>query len=423
MSKELVNTAKDGNVDSAKVAAEKAVQAVIRRHAMEAAWPSMKDGQVKSSIFQMATEIASLFGKTVDDISIEDIGRAQRSVEEVCSRVSLHKVGWRKARGAVDLYNNVSSATELVSHVYWVGSAFYGNFGPVVRKFGLKVGGAPLARATGVWLAGQAISELYFDAARYKPGRDQEQEYFPLFDALTYDQYRELAVYMGIDVRVAWDAHKLREEILADLTKAHHNKVVAMWSEAPPYKTLLLSLAEELGIPDYKVTDSEELLEERVVVRVTAESIDKLSGDQLQRFESVVRSNFGDSYWSESIKSTLFAGGLVAGRLAGARLALVASSGLATLVGSVTSGVGATAAATAATALSTVFGPIGIASAATVAALHWTRARPRKALPFVLYMAAARGILAAESRPLSLWQRVLGWFLRLRVTLGIGPKQ
>ncbi|MEN9834143.1 MAG: hypothetical protein RL011_336, partial [Pseudomonadota bacterium] len=318
MSKELVNTAKDGNVDSAKVAAEKAVQAVIRRHAMEAAWPSMKDGQVKSSIFQMATEIASLFGKTVDDISLEDIGRAQRSVEEVCSRVSLHKIGWRKARGAVDLYNNVSSATELVSHVYWVGSAFYGNFGPVVRKFGLKVGGAPLARATGVWLAGQAISELYFDAARYKPGRDQEQEYFPLFDALTYDQYRELAVYMGIDVRVAWDAHKLREEILADLTKAHHNKVVAMWSEAPPYKTLLLSLAEELGIPDYKVTDSEELLEERVVVRVTAESIDKLSGDQLQRFESVVRSNFGDSYWSESIKSTLFAGGLVAGRLAGA---------------------------------------------------------------------------------------------------------
>lgn len=101
----------------------------------------------------------------------------------------------------------------------------------------------------------------------------------------------------------------------------------------------------------------------------------------------------------------------------------MASSGLATLVGSITSGVGATAAATAATALSTVFGPLGIASAATVAALHWTRARPRKALPFVLYMAAARGILAAESRPLSLWERVLGWFLRVRVMLGLGPKK
>jgi hypothetical protein len=41
----------------------------------------------------------------------------------------------------------------------------------------------------------------------------------------------------------------------------------------------------------------------------------------------------------------------------------------------------------------------------------------------VLYMAAARGILAAESRPLSLSQRVLSWFLRLRGMLGIGSKQ
>ena len=403
-------------------AAKGAVHAIIRRHAMEAAWPSKKEDHIKSTVMQMAHEIATLFGKSASDVSIEDIGRAQRAIEKFCSKVSLHKIGLRKARNAVDLYQNISNATDFVSHVYWIGSAFYGNFGPVIRKFGLKVGGAPLARATGVWLAGQALSELYFDEAKYRPSTDRNSEYFPIFDALTFEQYRELAVFMGIDVRVAWDTAKLRSEILSELTKAYHNKVTALWAETPSYKALLINLAEDLGVPDYQLTDSEEVLEERVVIRVTAESIDKLSPDQLQRVEQAVRSSMGDHYFGDSIKSTLFAGSLVAGRIAAPRLFLAASSGLAAVAGSIGTGLGATALSTAASAAATVFGPLGIASAATVAALHWTRPRPRKALPFVLYVAAARGLLAAESRPLTFMQRMLRFFLKIKLRLGLRPQ-
>lgn len=403
--------------------ARSAVKATIRKYALEAAWPSENRDQIKTLLLRLATEIAAMFGKLVDDISLEDISRTLHVIESVIAKSGLHKVGFRRMNRAAQLYKEASAASEIVSHVYWIGNAFAGNFGPAVRKLGLKTGGAPLARAAGVWLAGQAIAELYFDPAKFKTERPKYIEYFPLFDALSLDQYRELAVFMGIDARVSWDIQRLRKEILSELTSAQHNMITALWSEAPQYKAILLGLCEELDVPGYQANDSDELLEERIVQRVIADSIKKLTPGQLVKFEDAIRASEADNYWNDSLKSSLFAGGLVAGNMTGFGLYVAASSGLAALG----QGLGITFAfgtyTTLSTALSVVFGPLGIASALTIAALHWTKARPKKALPFVLYMAAARGRLASSSGKMSIFDRTKAAVRRLYLWIGsIGAK-
>lgn len=395
--------------------ARSAVQATIRKFALEATWPSGNKDQIKNILLRLATEIAAMFGKSVDDISIEDIGRAMRAIETVTTKFGLHKVGLRRVRRAADFYRKTYAATDMISHFYWVGNAFAGNFGPAVRKLGLKTGGAPFARAAGVWLAGQTIAELYFDPTKFMTARPRYIEYFPIFDSLSLDQYRELAVFMGIDARVSWDVQRLRKEILSELTSAHHNKITALWSDAPKYKTILLGLCEELNVPNYQGDESEELLEERIVQRVIADSIKKLTPEQLEKFEDAIRASEADDYWSGSLKSSLFAGGLVAGNMTGFGLYVAASSGLAALG----HGLGITFAfgtyTTLSSALAVVFGPLGIASALAIAALHLTKARPKKALPFVLYMAAARGRLASSSGKTSVFDRARAALRRLSI--------
>ena len=110
-------------------------------------------------------------------------------------------------------YQAGQNIAELVSYTYSFGSVFVGNFGPIVRKFGLKYSGAPLGRSTGVWLVGQLLVELYIDEKGYEKVKNQEIVFDPLFDSLGLDQLRELALYTGLDPKVAWDEEKLRTEI------------------------------------------------------------------------------------------------------------------------------------------------------------------------------------------------------------------
>lgn len=398
-----------------------AVQRIIHKYTLEAVWPSKDPTVVKSLIMRMASDMARLFGRKVDDVSLEDLARAQAKIQKICGSMGVHRIRYGTLRSAAHVYQSAQIVIDYVSHVYWIGNLFFGNFGPVVRKFGLKVGGAPLARAVGVWLAGQALSELYFDPIRFKKQKEgSDHEYHPIFDSLMQDQYRELALLMGIDGRVSWDDARLRKEILGELCTSHHNKVAAIWADVPAYRNILLMLCSELGVPHFDPTDTEEVLEERIVRKVLAESVEKLTPVQLQKFDTAIRSTVQDNYLQDATKSTLLAGGLIAGRLTGMGLYIGASSALAALG----QGLGLTFAvssySTLSAALSTVFGPVGISFAAGMAALQWTKARPKKALPFVLYLAAARGQLSAESQVKWPWYSKISRFIRrLAVRLGL----
>lgn len=401
--------------------AREAIQKVIQKYAMEAVWPSQDKSQTKSLIIRMAADLAALFGRTVEDISLADIARTQAKIESICGAIGIHHVRYGTIRSTFKTYESAQMVIDFVSHLYWVGNLFYGNFGPIIRKFGLKVSGAPLARAAGVWLAGQALSELYYDPKRFKP-RDPSatREYHPLFDSLSRDQYRDLALLMGIDGRISWDELRLRKEILSDLSSSYHNKVSALWAEVPSYHNILLMLCSDLAIPAFSPMDTEEELEEKIVRKVLAESVQKLSPTDLKSFESAIRANMTDGHLKNALKSSLLAGGLIAGRLSGFGLYVGASSALA----AIGQGVGIAAAIGSSTALSSalgaVFGPLGISLAAGAAALQWTKARPRKALPFVLFIAASRGMLAAESSSSIPWYaRLFIALKRVRVRLGL----
>lgn len=378
--------------------ARAAGQAVVRKFAMEAVWPSNDENRTKNLLTTMAIEMAALYGRSMDSVSLEDISRAQKSIEKLCVKVGVHKVRYNKIKSAVDLYQTSAIVMDYISHVYWVGNLFFGNFGPLIRKLGLQISGMPLARAAGVWLAGQAILELYWDPEGFQQEAESPQSYHPLFDSFTLDQYREIAVFMDIDARVAWNEEKLQKEILGVITESHHNKVTALWSDAPKYRAVLVQLCEALKVPEYSANDSEELLEERIVQRVLAESVKNLSPAQLDKFKAAIKLNGGDDYWGESLSSTAYLGGLVAGRVSGAALQLAAGSALAALG----KGLGMTFSfatyTTLSSTLSVLFGPVGISVAAVAAAFQWSRARPTKALPFVLYMAAARGHLETQNK-------------------------
>lgn len=406
-------------VEAEESAARKAGQAVVRKFAMEAVWPSSDENRTKNLLMTMAIEMAALYGRTVDNLSIEDIMRAQKAVEKHCIKVGVHKMRFGRIKSAVDLYQNTKVARDVISHAYNVGNLFFGNFGPLVRSFGLKVSGMPMARAAGVWLAGQAILELYWDPQGFQQEKDADSghQYHPLFDAFTLEQYREIAVFMDIDARVSWDEHRLQEEILAQLTASHHNKVTALWSDAPKYKAILIQLCEALKVPGYGATDAEELLEERIVQRVLAESVKNLSPAQLDKFKAAIKQNGGDDYWDETLSSTAYLGGLVVGRVSGAALQMAAGSALAALG----HGLGMTFSfatyTTLSSTLSALFGPVGISVAAVAAAFQWSRARPMKALPFVLYMAAARGHLETQNqKEQATGSRMSRWWRKL--TLG-----
>ena len=401
-----------------EISSDAAIQSVIRKYAIEAAWPSSNSDQMKNLLFRMATEIASLFGKSVDQISIEDLGRMQRAIEGVCSKFGIHKLTYKGARNALELFQTASASTDLVRHAYCIGSAFAGNFGPIIRRYGLQIAGEPLARAAGVWVAGQAIAELYRDEEKFQKTQNKTSSYHPIFESLILEQMRELALLLGIDARVAWDRNRLRKEIFSEINSAYHNKISALWSDAPPYKALLICLCGELEIKEFQPTDSEETLEQRLIARIVADSMRGMTPEQLRKYEAVIKAQSADNYWSDSIISTAYASGIVIGNLSGFGLYIAASSGLAALG----KGLGLTFAFTTYTtlssALSLVFGPVGIASAATVAAFQWTKARPRKALPFVLYLASARGYLEASNRKRSIWDRLKMWVLRIRLRAG-----
>ena len=420
--KDVVQTKKHESAEAELTdAASIAVQRIIQKYTLEAVWPSKDPAVVKSLIMRMASDMARLFGRKVEDVSLEDLARAQAKIQKICGSLGVHRVRYGTFKSAAQMYQSAQTVIDFVSHVYWIGNLFFGNFGPVVRKLGLKVGGAPLARAAGVWLSGQALSELYFEPKNFKKdGTGIDQGYHPIFDSFLRDQYRELALLMGIDGRVSWDEVRLRKEILGELSTSHHNKVTAMWAEIPSYHNILLLLSSELGVPQYSPTDTDEILEERIVRKVLAESVEKLSPEQLKNFDAAIQAHVRDDYVQDSVKSTLLAGGLLAGRLTGLGLYVGASSALAALG----QGLGLTLAlssyTTLSAALSTVFGPVGISFAAGMAALQWTKARPKKALPFVLYIAAARGqIMAASNAKVPWYVKVARLLKRLAVRLGM----
>lgn len=278
-------------------------QEVVRKYALEAAWPTNKKDPVKNILYRMSHELSAAFGRSVEDVSLEDISRAQTLLENMCSKVGLHKLRFGRVRSVKDAYDRYSYVITLISNANSIGSLFFGNFGPLVRKLGWKVSGAPLGRSVGVWLAGQIVTELYWDPENFKGNTKAETHYHPLFDAFNLDQLRELALLVGIDPRVSWSPEKIKKEILTELTSVYHNKVAALWSDAPDYKDVLMTLCEELEVDKYLPNDSEELLEERIVQRVLAQSVEKMTPEQLKEFERAIKNNIEDNYWSSSIKS------------------------------------------------------------------------------------------------------------------------
>jgi len=395
--------------------AEKAVNAIIRKYTLESLWPGDKDNHTKSLFNRMGSEIAGLFGRQLSDISLEDIDRAQTNLSKICKPLGIRNLKFGRAMRVKKAYDDKSWVLDLLSHSYAFGMAFSGNFSPLVRKFGIKVSGAPLGRAAGVWVTGQVLKDLFYDPK--KTVKFQQPEVFePLFDSFTLDHLRELSQHMKIKASVSWNEKKLRTSILNDLKSSYHNYVVGKLSNMPPYKSILLNLCGELEIPDFGPNDAVDVLEERIIQRVFAECLEKLSQAEMSQLEATVKVHMKDNYWSGAKRPLMMLTGLAAGRMSGVGLYVAASSGLAAMGKGLGAGAALSGYTAMSAALSSLFGPVGIGVAGATAFFHLTKPRPLQALPFVVYMAVMRGRMRMESEKRISWvQRVILYFRRLLI--------
>lgn len=391
--------------------AEKAVDAIIRKYTLESLWPGEKDNHTTSLFNRMGHEIAELFGRELTDISLEDIDRAQKNLSKICKPLGIRNLKFGKAMRLKKSYDDNNWIFDLLSHSYAFGMAFSGNFSPLVRKFGVKVSGAPLGRAAGVWVTGQVLKDLFYDPN--KTVKFKKPEVFePLFDSFRIEHLRDLAQHMKIKAAISWDEKKLRAAILKDLKTSYHNLVVGKISETPPYKNILLNLCGELEIPDFGPSDDIEILEQRIIQRVFAECLEKLSQEEMGKLKKTLQVHMKDNYWSNAKRPIMMLSGLAAGRMSGVGLYVAASSGLAALGKGLGAGAAISGSTAMSSALSALFGPVGIGVAGATAFFQLTKPRPLQALPFVVYMAVMRGRMRMESERRVSWVRKLYLFMK-----------
>jgi len=234
--------------------AQAAVDSVIRRHTLAALWPVSGDNAMKIQVMNLTHELARLFGREVFDISLKDIERAQKKADGIASMLKLGHLRLGLVLRGIRIYHRAAPVYAIAGHVYAFGSAFAGRFGPIVSKYGIAPHGLSLGRAAGLWLAGQIISQLYWDEEAYIKGVHRSstdpQPFDPLFDSFGLEQLRELSAYLQIGAKVDWETSKLRAEILSCLKGSALNKVLGMFTGVPSYHSMLLTLCDEVAIHD-----------------------------------------------------------------------------------------------------------------------------------------------------------------------------
>ena len=408
MNKEIISHSEENSSSDAR----KAGESLINHYAATAIWPSESEDHVKSIILRLTNELSELYDRDIISLSLDDLERSQAKIKKLLVFSGVSKLRLSSIMKSIKMYEDKRHYVDMLSYLYSTGSAMTGNFSPVLRKLGLGVSGAPLARATGVWFAGQVLLELYIDEEGYKRAskRKEEKAFDPIFDSFNLEQLRELACYLDIDPKVKWDDRKLREEILSVLASSYHNKIQGLMSDMPSYKSILLNLASELKLPEYGANDKEEELEEKIVRKIFAENTKDISPEKLESYRDFIKANTDDSFWGDGAKAAAMTGALVVGgRLTSGSMFVAGSS----LLMAFRTGVGISTAYTGLSAgLSALFGPASIGISGVYLAAQLTRSRPRKALPFVLYMAVMRSRIDIECRKKLTFRQKLKGFLR-----------
>lgn len=198
------------------VTSREACEGVVARYVFQAVWPTDLHDPTRNLLQRLAVDISSKCGKDLETVSLDDLYRAQSKLREMSGLVGLNKVPFGTAKVVKETIDEMSHYFKLVSDAYLLGNLFFGNFGPLIRRLGVELSGAPLARAAGVWVAGQIITELYCDPEiAEKPVQQRMvQSFHPIFDNFNIEQLRELSFFIGIDPRMSWSEEKIRNEVL-----------------------------------------------------------------------------------------------------------------------------------------------------------------------------------------------------------------
>jgi uncharacterized protein YaaW (UPF0174 family) len=366
----------------------------------------------------MAARLAGAVGKRVDEVSLQDVTRASAMASTTAAKYGVSWLDLRRARQLGTIFERYGGYYQFASYLWVLGRAVAGDVAPAISKLGIRASGQPLLRAAAIWFVGQVLIELYYSGKEGLAPAEVDgsfEEYEPLFDSLNLDQYRELAVFLGVDARVSWDRERLRDEILSVLAGAGTNMVVRLIGRRKSYGELLAIVCGELGVEAAAGAEAEEL-ERKVVQKVLAETLDKLGSIERAKLEEILRAEARDSEFVQTVGGqSLTLGALIAGNLTGFGLYLAASSALSALAGGLGLTLSFSVYTTMSSALSVLFGPVGIAAAAVPLAVTLTAAKPRRAIPAIVYLALVRSQLALARKKAPWFKRLLRWLFKRNV--------
>jgi hypothetical protein len=244
-------------------------QKIIERHACEALWPSERNYALARLLRKLNAELADAYSKNSETAEPQQMEIARSRIIELCQAAGMEHIRLKPDRRILPAADNIPDALILASTAYSLGNLFFERFFALFPQNGIQAANIPLARSVGVWLAGQALLELYLDPWKLNTEKDTPSDSLnPVFDSLNLDQLRELALQMGIDPRVSWTESRIRQNIVTEVTGFGQQNVRQIKVSAPKYKTILLSVCEEVIPEKFAPQDAERQLEDRILETV-----------------------------------------------------------------------------------------------------------------------------------------------------------
>lgn len=383
------------------------INSKIKDYSLKAVW--LKDeAEFKDHLFKLNSEIASLCGKKATSVSIKDLAQLLNNLDEKISKLGAGKLRISHVEALMKMYKSASTYIDVVSYTYAVAMAMHGNPWPVIRKAGFKAGANGLNKVNAKYVAstyviGLLSKDLYghdVDLTEERIVEEQEtdtiEEFDPIFRLLNEEQIKDLAKLLKLKVDVNLPIQDARQKIVNELNYHGNNKIKYLYKSTVgdndwKYISLLTSVCADLKI---ELDTENELevknLEEKIVMRVLQNTIEKLSDEEKAKLEEKLK-NIDDPRINKELLASSGALATILGLNAtGFGVYLAASSAL----GALTNGLGISLAfstyTTMSTALSAILGPVGIGVAALGVLGSLSIAEPKKTIPAIIYIAMLR---------------------------------
>lgn len=390
-----------------KTTLEVELSKIVNRYSRDALWLKSKEA-LKEHIKSLNNEIALTCSKSSTSISLKDIERALLQIKEKSKVLGLDGIKYDHIEKYYLKYQKLSPYIDTITYLYTIAQLIFGNPSPILRKLSIKASNKiNSAYVAQTYIVGQISIYLYAenlsDEISIVEKIDPIDEFEPIFNIINFEQLKDIIKLLKMKVDINTPTEEIRMAVINELKYQSTNKVKYFYNKAlkentMTYRTVLMSLCDELKI-NYNSELSTEELEEKMIMLILQETFEKITDKQKEDIKIKLETLDLSELNKELLSSSGILASLIAFKATGFGAYLAASSAL----GALSQGLGVTFAFSTYTALSsaiaTLLGPIGLTTAAAGLLVSISQNDTKKLIPVVLYIAMIRRELSVEPRP------------------------